>query len=126
MQKLILIIFIAILIAAGGIVWYVENYSNETYYVQIHNDGKIEKDGGKSNLLLGFYAYKIRGYNSEGVGKELNFKADHNLRHSAYLKVLDSGKRGTISWEEIQRENIPKKALVSIDEQNVRLFSQNK
>lgn len=125
MQKLIFIIFIAVLISAGGIVWYVENYSNKSYYVQINNDGEIERDTSQSGSLLGFYRYKIKGFDAEGVEKALNFTANHNLRHEAYLKVHENRKRGVISWEEVQRLSIPKEALDSLDKQKRYLVTSN-
>lgn len=117
MQKLLIFIFIAVLIASGGTVWYVENYSYSTYYVQVHADGKIEKDETDNNFLLEIYRYEIKGFNSEGDGKNLNFTANHNLRHEAYLKVLENKKRGVISWKEIKKESVPKKALDNLKKQ---------
>lgn len=125
MTKLVLIVFIAILISAGGIVWYVENYSNKSFYVQIYNDGDIEHDTSRSSSLLGFYRYKIKGVDAEGVEKALDFTANYNLRHEAYLKVRENSKRGVISWEEIQRISIPKKALDSLDKQTRYLVPSN-
>ena len=116
MVRLGLLIFIAILIAAGAAVWYGENYNNMSYYVQIHNDGEIERDKD-SHSLLGFYRYKIKGFNTEGVEKQLDFTTDHNLRHGAYLKVRENKKRGVISWTEIKQQAIPKKPLEQLERQ---------
>lgn len=125
MQKLVLIVFIALLISAGGIVWYVENYNNKSYYVQIHSDGEIERDKTKSASLLGFYRYKINGFDLEGTEKELDFTANHNLKHDAYLKVRENSKRGVIGWEEVKRPSIPKKALDNLDKQKRYLVPPN-
>lgn len=125
MKKLILLLFFAVFIIAGGIIWYVENYSNRSYYVQIDSNGIIEKDNLKGDFLLGFYKYQIKGFDSEGSEKKLDFTANHNLRLKAYLKVRENGKRGVISWEEINRENIPKKALDNLDKQSMQLVPPN-
>lgn len=125
MKKILLIVILGILISTGGIVWYIENYSNKSYYVQIHNNGVIERDDLKSNSLLGLYKYKVEGFDAEGVENHLEFTADHNLRIEAYLKVKKNAKRGVISWGEVKRESIPKKALDNLDKQSMLLIPEN-
>ena len=125
MKKLLLIVILGILISTGGVVWYIENYSNKSYYVQIHNNGVIERDNIKSNTLLGLYKYKVEGFDAEGVEKHLEFTADHNLRIEAYLKVKKNAKRGVINWKEVKRESIPKKALDNLDRQGMLSILEN-
>ncbi|MFR1820294.1 MAG: YxeA family protein [Lactococcus petauri] len=125
MKKLLLIVILGILISTGGVVWYIANYSNKSYYVQIHNNGEIERDDIKRNSLLGFYKYNVEGFDAEGVEQRLVFTADHNLRIEAYLKVKRNAKRGVISWEEVKRESIPKKALYNLDRQGILLAPEN-
>lgn len=125
MTRLVLLVFLAIFIVAGGAVWYAEYYSRETYYVFIKEDGKIEKEGDKPQELLGLYHYRIIGVQSDGHEKELDFTANHNLRHSAYLKVLENKKRGVISWEEVQREVVPEATLFQLEAQITHVIPPN-
>lgn len=39
----------------------------------------------------------------------------HNLKHEAYLEVLYNKKKGVMSWEERQRNEVPKEALKHLE-----------
>lgn len=125
MTRLVVLVFIGVLIVAGGAVWVAENYSRETYYVFIREDGKIEREKDKPQSLLGLYHYRIMGVQADGQEKELDFTANHNLRHGAYLKVLENRKRGVISWEEVQREAVPEEALYQLEAKPIQFLPPN-
>ena len=59
--------------------------------------------------------YKIMGYASDGKEKEVEFMSHHNLKHEAYLEVLYNKKKGVMSWEERQRNEVPKEALKHLE-----------
>ncbi|EKF50884.1 YxeA family protein [Lactococcus garvieae] len=105
MKKILLILAAALVLIGGGYSWYHASYGGTSYYV------KIREDGGQQ---LTRYNYKMDGLDSKGKKKELEFMSHHNLRHEAYLKVLNNNKKGVISWEEVQRNDIPEKVLSKI------------
>lgn len=125
MTRLVVLVFMGVLIVAGGAVWVGENYSRETYYVFIREDGEIEKEKGMTQSLLGVYRYRIMGVQADGREKELDFTSNHNLRHGAYLKVLENRKPGGISWEEVQREAVPKEALYQLEAKPIQFLPPN-
>lgn len=44
----------------------------------------------------------------------MNFTGDHNLRLDAYLRLVYNDKKGVTSWEEVQKQDVPQKALNKI------------
>jgi uncharacterized protein (TIGR01655 family) len=125
MTRVVVLVFIGVLIVAGGAVWVAENYSRETYYVFIREDGEIEKEKGMTQSLLGVYRYRMMGVQADGREKKLDFTANHNLRHGAYLKVLENRNRGVISWEEVQREDVPEEALYQLEAKPIQVLLSN-
>lgn len=115
-MKKILLAFVAglLLLIGGGYTWYHIQHGGEKYYVQIKEDGekKVERfDNGKQ---FDQYYYDMTGYNAKGESKELKYTADHNLKHEAYLKITYNARKGVTKWEEVQKEDVPEKALNKI------------
>lgn len=87
------------------------------YYVQITTDGeKIDGKDDSGNPIVS-YRYELPGYDEEGDSKTLNFDsfAERPLRKTAYLKVTWNKNKGVTSWEEVQKNQIPTKALTHLD-----------
>lgn len=98
-----------------GITWNVQHNANRTYYVYINYQGEVERDNLRSSSILGFYRYKIIGYDSEGNKKNLDFMTNYNLRLHSYFKIDRDIKSGEVSWTEISREYVPENALINLD-----------
>lgn len=82
----------------------------DQYYVQITADGKEDvskTDDGKEYKM---FNYKLAGFDEDGHEKTMEFTADKNLRKDAFLRVYYSNKKGVKSWEEVEKDDIPKNA----------------
>lgn len=83
----------------------------QTYYVQITDDGKVEKttiDTGEVFETYWYNDYKI--FDEKGQSQVVNFSAQKNLRQGAYLKVYYKDNKGITSYEEVQETDVPAKA----------------
>lgn len=112
-----IIAVVLLLIGGGGYMWYNSEYGGTEYYVQIHEDGKVEKLKANNGDTVTRYNYSITGYDSKGNSQVLNMGESHNLRHDAYLKVLNNKKKGVLSWEEVQKKDVPEKALDKVEQE---------
>lgn len=113
-----IILTIVIILAAAGGFYYWQSYVGEPYYVFINTSGKekedIDMDGNKRGLN---YEYYLNAYNQDGKEKKVDFQtiSGHPLRQGAYLKVKVNDKKGVLSFEEVQKNEVPKKALVQLN-----------
>lgn len=115
MKKLIgVALFLGIIVIGGlAILRFVDfnQLGAQTYYVQITDDGKVEKttiDTGEVFETYWYNDYKI--YNDKGESQVVNFSAQKNLRQGAYLKVYYKDNKGITSYEEVQEADVPAKA----------------
>ncbi|WP_108307542.1 YxeA family protein [Metalysinibacillus jejuensis] len=115
MKKLIgVAVFLGIIVIGGlAILRFVDfnQLGAQTYYVQITDDGKVEKttiDTGEVFETYWYNDYKI--YNDKGESQVVNFSAQKNLRQGAYLKVYYKDNKGITSYEEVQEADVPAKA----------------
>lgn len=92
----LLVVFASLLVGCD-----INRMGKEEYYVQITMDGKVM---GKE------YEYTLSGFDKEGKEKELEFMAQKNLRKEAFLRVYHSEKKGVTAWEEVQEDELPRKA----------------
>ena len=77
-----------------------------SYYVHITQSGK--KLHPNQDTALWDYEYTIFGFNALKQKKLLTFRADHQLRNDAFLRVYaDKKDNAVISWEEISRDKLP-------------------
>lgn len=115
MKKILIgLVMIALLLVGGGYAWYNSEYGGTEYYLQIKNDGKVVTGDKTYGGKWKDYEYKILGYTKNGQEKTLEFMGGHNLKHGAYLKVINNKKNGVTSWEEVQKKEVPEKALSKI------------
>lgn len=116
MKKMMIALVILLVVVVGGLATLrFVNFNHlgaEQYYVKITTDGAIEKetlDNGKVYETYWYKAYKA--YNEEGKEISVDFSAQKNLRHDAYLRVYYKESKGITSYEEVQENEVPKKAL---------------
>lgn len=117
MKKIIFgMLTLIVIIAAGGYTWYQMSYGGVSYYMQVTQDGKkteIRDDAGKA---FENYIYHEKAYESSGKEKSIEFTADHNLRHKAYIKLTYNNAKGVTNWEEVEKTKIPEKALEKLNQ----------
>ncbi|QPS71399.1 YxeA family protein [Lactococcus garvieae] len=115
MKKVLLgLVAVALLLIGGGYTWYHSQYGGQDYYIQIHKDGeKLTQKTQDGGTWHGF-GYDEKAYSKTGQEKELKFTTVRNLRQEAYLKLIWNRKNGVISWEEVQKKDVPEKALNNI------------
>ena len=110
------IVAVVLIVIGGGYAWYNSEYGGTEYYVQIHEDGKIEKLKADNGDTITRYNYSITGYDSKGNSQTLKMGESHNLKHDAYLEVLNNKKKGVIKWKEVQEKDVPEKAIEKIEQ----------
>jgi conserved hypothetical protein TIGR01655 len=112
MKKILIALLAVLILIFGGSFALVKiTYGGPVYYVQIKEDGKVKNTHFANGETVKRYDYSINGYNSKGEVKVLNFDADHNLRHEAYLKLTYNKNKGVTKWEEVEKSKIPQKAF---------------
>ena len=102
--------FLVILIA-GAAIWYHNAYGGESYYVHITADGTKTKVKADDGAKWDEWNYEIPGYTKQGSKKDLEFRADHNLRHDAYLDVTYNNSKGVTEWHEVKAKEVPEIAM---------------
>lgn len=106
-------ILVAILI---GFVVFIQNvninrFGTDQYYVQIQDGTKVDKTDNVEKYI--YYEYTLEGFNKEGNGKTLTFRANKELRKEAYLRLYVKEK-GVSSYQEVQANEIPEPAKVKL------------
>ncbi|WP_377867374.1 YxeA family protein [Bacillus sp. R86525] len=102
----LLVVFASLLVGCD-----INRMGKDEYYVQITMDGKEGVSKSMDGKVMGKeYAYTLSGFDKEGKEKELEFMAQKNLRKEAFLRVYHSEKKGVTAWEEVQEDELPKKA----------------
>ncbi|MED2777022.1 YxeA family protein [Bacillus thuringiensis] len=102
----ILVVFMIVLTGCSSI----KRAGTEEYYVQINTNGKEVIHEGNGGEKFKRFEYELKGLNENGEEKELKFDAEKNLRKEAFLRVFYSKEKGVKTWEEVKKEEIPKKA----------------
>ncbi|MEK4216261.1 hypothetical protein A6279_23715 [Bacillus wiedmannii] len=102
----LLVVFASLLVGCD-----INRMGKDEYYVQITMDGKEGVSKSMDGKVMGKeYEYTLSGFDKEGKEKELEFMAQKNLRKEAFLRVYHSEKKGVTAWEEVQEDELPKKA----------------
>lgn len=95
---------------------YQQYYSGKMYYTQITTVGqkKVEQDdqGGKHIS----YQYRQKAYDDQGRLKKVDFNGVKStpLKHQAYLQLRVNPLKGVVSWQKVDRNEVPRKALKKI------------
>ena len=118
-MKRALPLFTVIILITGvsGYSWYISNYEGPNYYVYVHKDYKYEKEKevshkGRKEIQ---YTYSLKGFDEKGKEQELNFTTLCKLKTGVYLEVLYNKEKGTATWEERNRCEIPNNALDQLE-----------
>ncbi|PEM45203.1 YxeA family protein [Bacillus wiedmannii] len=102
----LLVVFASLLVGCD-----INRMGKDEYYVQITMDGKEEVSKSMDGKVMGKeYEYTLSGFDKEGKEKELEFMAQKKLRKEAFLRVYHSEKKSVTAWEEVQEDELPKKA----------------
>ena len=102
----LLVVFASLLVGCD-----INRMGKDEYYVQITTDGKEGVSKSMDDKVMGKeYEYTLSGFDKEDKEKELQFMAQKNLRKEAFIRVYHSEKKGVTAWEEVQEDELPKKA----------------
>lgn len=110
-DKLCLVALIVIFITLCGLAYYFLVYQTKEYFVQIDNT-KVEHLATTDNMKC---KYTLTAFDETGKAKEVEFKTTRELREGAYLKLEVMAFRGVVSWNEVQKEELPDKVKEVID-----------
>lgn len=86
-------------------------FGAEHYYIQITTDGESEVTVLDNGEKMERFSYELPAYNDKGDVKEMTFTSHKNLRRDAYLQLFYKESKGVTSYEEVQEDAIPEKAL---------------
>lgn len=81
----------------------------ENAYVQIVEDGKDETFTASDGAVYKTYWYEQPAYTAEGEELTVEFSAQKNLRHDAYLMLYMKDGSEVTSYDEVPFENLPEK-----------------
>lgn len=104
-------VFIILLTGCSSI----KRIGTEEYYVQINTNGKEVIHEGSEGEKFKRFEYELKGFNEDGEEKKLKFDSEKNLRKEAFLRVHYSKEKGVKTWEEVKKEDIPKKAREKLE-----------
>lgn len=105
-----------ILVAFIGTPMYLyHKYQDGTYYYTkitrepININDAIDDRGVKQGSI---YTYNLPSVDKDGKEKQIEFDAykDKPLKQDAYLKIKVNDIKGVLSWEEVNKNDIPTKA----------------
>lgn len=89
--------------------------NKDVYYLQIKEDGVLEKTTLENGEVMKRYNYELHAINDEGKEEELSFSAHKNLKKLAYLKMyVKKDTTSVTSYDEVNKEDIPVNALEKI------------
>lgn len=100
----------------GGFTYW-KDYVGDSYYTVVNRVGQQKEDiDDKGNNHGVNYVYDLKSYNKDGAEKTLHFQTinGRELRQGAYLKLKVSESKGVISFEEVQKKEVPDKALAQL------------
>lgn len=122
MRKLVKIlgsIFLLLAIAGGRFLYYITIPT--AYYTQITEKGtEITGTYDNTNEIYVQYEYDQSGYDEDGNEKKLAFMTHPDLgrpfKTDAYLKISVTRLKGENGYEEVQKQDIPQKALDKLEQ----------
>ncbi|MGX4686565.1 YxeA family protein [Vagococcus sp. JNUCC 83] len=105
-----------ILIAFIGTPMYLyHKYQGGTYYYAKITQNPISTNDATDNSGIkqgSIYTYDLPSFDKEGKEKNIEFDVykDKPLKENAYLKIKVNDIKGVLSWEEVQKSDLPTKA----------------
>ncbi|WP_314059693.1 YxeA family protein [uncultured Vagococcus sp.] len=112
MKKLLAIVCIFIIGAGLGLYHYY--YGGSAYYTKINSSGKeITQIVDQTKEEMKDYEYSQPAFNDKGDERHLTFNGSigRPLKLNSYLKLKVNRLKGVVSWEEMKKSDVPKKAL---------------
>ncbi|PEI98365.1 YxeA family protein [Bacillus pseudomycoides] len=97
-----------------------QKLGKDKMYVHITENGK-EYQVDKDDPTWKRYEYNVIAYDKDGNKTSIKFDANKNLKLNAFLRVYvfdkpnSEGYKGISTYEEVQQNEIPKKALKQMD-----------
>lgn len=104
--------------AAWGGYSYWKFYTGSSYYTIVNSVGQEKEDMDDNGNKQGInYVYDLKSYNKEGEEKNVHFQtiSGRPLRQGAYLKLKVNDSKGVLSFEEVQKNEVPEKALSQLN-----------
>jgi uncharacterized protein (TIGR01655 family) len=119
MKNFLIGLVVVVLALGGGALWfYKTNYTGQDYYVKITTDGTEKTVDGDNGGEFKQYEYNLTAVNKDGEKKEVSFDTVLDagpIRKGAFLKVEVHKGGSVLNWEEVQKEDVPTKALSVIN-----------
>ncbi|MBP2099761.1 YxeA family protein [Enterococcus rivorum] len=119
-MKKILYFLIPFLLLSGG-VWFGYNYyyGGTDYYTKIVTPGEVSTEVLDSGEKVTKYNYTQTAYSAKGkkTTQEMNEFRDKPLKMNAFIKLKVNDRKGIISWEEVQENEVPAKALEPLNKE---------
>ncbi|NAA43378.1 YxeA family protein [Enterococcus faecalis] len=95
----------------GGITYMVYP---QTYYVKVTQNGEL----GNSRIGYKSYYYKLKGYDSNGNEKKIDFSIhpylNRPIKKNAYLKIIYNNLKQVTTYKEVKKKEVPQKVLNKI------------
>ncbi|WP_102272092.1 YxeA family protein [Cytobacillus massiliigabonensis] len=104
---------IAVFLVGGLVILQNVNFNRlgaDEYYTQIIGQGKKLEDKSDNGQKYVAYEYKLSAFDKDGRKKTLTFTAQKQLRENAYLSLFVKDSKGVTSYQEVKKEELPKKA----------------
>lgn len=119
MKKLLTGVGIAVLLLVGAVFALgkinFNRIGKDEYYIQVIGEGsEVESEDGNGNIYTD-YEYELPGYNKDGEEKTLIFTAQKQLREEAYLRVYVKEEDQVTSYQEVQADELPEKAVEELN-----------
>lgn len=113
MKKILAFLVVLVIFAGGSYFAYNYYYGGDDYYTKIVTDGTHDTVTSDSGEVFDRFTYEQQAYDTDGNQKnvELIETREKPLRVNAYLKLLVNERKGVISWEEVQQDDVPDQAL---------------
>lgn len=110
-------VVVALLVSAIVILAIVDfnRFGKDNAYVQIAPVASVEEMKLESGEIMKRYWYKLPAYNENGNRIEVEFSAAKELRQGAYLMLYMKDGNNVTSYDEVQPNDIPKKAIEKIE-----------
>ncbi|MDT2756655.1 YxeA family protein [Enterococcus asini] len=120
MKKFILTILGIAVVLVGGL-WVAQEWimGGHQYYVQITTEGQRQDEKDDVGNAVITYHYELPGYDEDGKSKTMDFNSfeARPLKEQAYLKVTWNKNKGVTSWEEVTKNEVPKKAMSKLNQE---------
>lgn len=101
--------FVALMLAALVVLATVDfnRVAKDNVYVHITTDGELETFTASDGAVYETYWYELPAYTEAGEELTVEFSAQKNLRHDAYLMLYMKDGNEVTSYDEVQVDELP-------------------